>query len=257
MAIQIDLAGCTAWVTGGASGIGRAIAATLSHAGGRVIALDRAYPARSVNVCLQAALAAADDGGAGAVAHVHMDVGDPAAVRRIAEELLAADVVPDILVNNAGIARDAPVWKLSDADWAEVVAVDLSGPFHLSRTVVPAMRERRAGAIVNIASINGMRGKFGQVNYAAAKGGLIALTRALARELGPRGIRVNAVAPGMIETPMTGTLPPEVREKAARETALGCIGAPQHVADAVLFLASPLAAHVTGHVLVVDGGQIA
>jgi NAD(P)-dependent dehydrogenase (short-subunit alcohol dehydrogenase family) len=117
------------------------------------------------------------------------------------------------------------------------------------------MREREGGAIVNIASINGLRGKFGQANYAASKGGVIAFTRAVAKEVGRFGIRVNAIAPGLIETPMTASLPEHVRAQAKAEVLLGRLGSPQDIASAVLFLASPLAAHVTGHILVVDGGQ--
>lgn len=257
MAIHIDLGGRTAWVTGGAAGIGRAIVATLAHAGARVVSLDRMHDAGPDNALDPVSASEGVAGSSPAVAHVRIDIGDPAAVDGIADRLIRAGLEPDILVNNAGITRDAPVWKLTAGDWSDVLAVNLSGAFHLTRAVVGSMRERRTGAIVNIASINGLRGKFGQVNYAASKGGLIALTRALARELGPRGIRVNAVAPGMIETAMTEMLPADVREKAERESALGRLGRPDDIANATLFLVSPLAAHVTGHVLVVDGGQIA
>lgn len=253
MAIHIDLTGHTAWVTGGASGIGEAIVSKLAEAGARVVSIDRAYA--------DAGPAAGSGGRASAdtvaVSRVPLNLADPKAIQAAANRLLDTGFEPDILVNNAGITRDAPVWKLGDDDWADVLNVNLSGAFHLIRAVVPALRDRRRGAIVNIASINGLRGKFGQVNYGASKGGLIALTRALARELGGRGIRVNAIAPGMVGTPMTDTLAAEVRETAKRETALGHIGRPEDIANAAVFLASPLAAHITGHVLVVDGGQIA
>lgn len=247
MSITIDLAGHRAWVTGGASGIGAAIVSALGHAGARVVSLDRSYPAAALSA--GAALSP--------VTCTHLDVRDSAEVEAVARELAAAGLEPDIVVNSAGLVNDAPVWKLRDEQWSEVLDVNLTGAFRVVRAVAPAMRERRSGAIVNIASINGIRGKFGQANYTASKGGVIALTKTLARELGPRGIRVNAVAPGMIDTPMTLTLPEEVRENARAETLLGHLGRPQDIAAAVVFLVSPLAAHVTGHVLVVDGGQLA
>jgi acetoacetyl-CoA reductase/3-oxoacyl-[acyl-carrier protein] reductase len=137
-----------------------------------------------------------------------------------------------------------------------VIDVNLSGVFRMTRACCAVMRPRQRGAIVNIASINGIRGKFGQANYAASKGGVIALTKTLARELARDGIRVNAIAPGLIDTPMTKSLPPDVREQAIAESLLGRIGRPEDVGAAVLFLASPLAAFITGQVLTVDGGQL-
>jgi acetoacetyl-CoA reductase/3-oxoacyl-[acyl-carrier protein] reductase len=247
MAITIDLGGRTAWVTGGASGIGAAIVSMFSEAGARVVSLDHSYPA--------------DLGHHGAASdrlrRLRLDLRDGDDVDEIVSALSSDGWDAEILINNAGITRDATVWNLTDRQWADVIDVNLTGAFRLARAVAPSMRERRAGVIVNIASVNGMRGKFGQANYAASKGGLIAFTKALARELGPRGIRVNAVAPGMIDTPMARSLPSGVVEKARAESALGKIGNPRDIASAVLFLASPLASHITGHVLVVDGGQIA
>jgi NAD(P)-dependent dehydrogenase (short-subunit alcohol dehydrogenase family) len=240
MALSIDLQGETAWVTGGASGIGASIVHTLAAAGARVVALDRA----------RVAAPPSDQ-----VLPLALDVGDTAAVDRMAALLVDRDLAPDILVNAAGITRDGVVWKLTDEEWREVVEVNLLGTMRLVRAAAPRMRARRRGVIVNIASINGLRGKFGQSNYAASKGGVIAFTRAVAVELARDGIRVNAVAPGFIDTPMTRTLPAEIVERARREAVLGRIGTPQDVANAVLFLVSPLAAHVTGQVLVVDGGQ--
>jgi len=148
------------------------------------------------------------------------------------------------------------VWKLSDEDWAAVLDVNLSGAFRMTRVAAPAMRRRGSGAIVNIASINGLRGKFGQANYAASKGGLIAFTRAVAKELAREKVRVNAVAPGFIETRMTRELPEKVLAQARAEAVLGRLGRPEDIAHAVLFLVSPLASHITGQVLVVDGGQL-
>jgi acetoacetyl-CoA reductase/3-oxoacyl-[acyl-carrier protein] reductase len=234
-------------VTGGASGIGAAIVSMFSEAGARVVSLDHSYPA--------------DLGHHGAASdrlrRLRLDLRDGDDVHEIVSALSSDGWDAEILINNAGITRDATVWNLTDRQWADVIDVNLTGAFRLARAVAPSMRERRAGVIVNIASVNGMRGKFGQANYAASKGGLIAFTKALARELGPRGIRVNAVAPGMIDTPMARSLPSGIVEKARAESALGKIGNPRDIASAVLFLASPLASHITGHVLVVDGGQIA
>jgi acetoacetyl-CoA reductase/3-oxoacyl-[acyl-carrier protein] reductase len=246
MSITIDLAGATAWVTGGASGIGAEIVTTLAAAGARVVSLDRLYPKSDAAHRPQPG-----------VTHVHVDLGDLQSIERVAQELADSGFEPSILVNNAGVTRDGAMWNLTDEQWTAVIDVNLTAAFRLTRRVVPAMRERHAGAIVNMASVNGIRGKFGQANYAASKGGLIAFTKALARELGPRGIRVNAIAPGMIDTPMTGGLTDDVRQQAKSESALGRLGHPSDIANAVLFLVSPLAAHVTGHVLVVDGGQIA
>jgi 3-oxoacyl-[acyl-carrier protein] reductase len=241
MAIAIDLSGEVAWVTGGASGIGRATASTLARAGARVVALDVAAPDE-------------DDATAG-VTPVRLDVRDAAMVARVTAELVARGLEPSVLVNGAGITRDQVVWKLTDEMWAAVLDVNLTGAFRLTRACAPLMRQRGRGAIVNIASINALRGKVGQANYAASKGGLIAFTKTVARELARFGIRVNAVAPGFVDTPMTAALPPAVRAQAEAEVLLGRLGRPEDVAHAVLFLVSPLAAHVTGHVLVVDGGQ--
>jgi NAD(P)-dependent dehydrogenase (short-subunit alcohol dehydrogenase family) len=184
-----------------------------------------------------------------------VDVSDHAAIGSVAGDLSDRGFAPDVLVNNAGVTRDGVVWKLSEQKWDEVVDTCLKGAFNMTHFVVPMLRRKGGGCIINITSINGERGKFGQSNYAAAKAGVIGFTKACARDLGAHGIRVNAVSPGMVETEMAAQLPPDVREVALRETLLGRLASPEDIANAVLFLASPMSRHVTGHVLRVDGGQ--
>lgn len=242
MPLQIDLADRVVWVTGGAAGIGAAIVALGKEAGARVISLDTAHAAQSLD-------SAAND-------RVHLDLRDPAAIREVTTGLCERGLLPDVLVNNAGIRHDAISWKMTDHQWDEVIRVNLGGAFRMSQACAAVMRTRTGGAIVNVTSINGLRGKVGQANYAASKAGLIGLTKTLARELGRTNIRVNAVAPGMVETPMTQQLPADVRDRAVQETLLGRLAQPANIAHAVLFLASPLAAHITGQVLIVDGGQL-
>jgi len=235
-----QLYGKTAWITGAARGIGLASAHKLAGYGCRIVAMD-VHPSPEVS-----ALAAGV---------CKLDVSDFAAVEVAAAGLVSQGLAPDFLVNNAGVTRDGVVWKLSEAQWDEVIDTNLKGAFNLTRVAAPQMRAKGGGAIVNITSINGERGKFGQSNYSAAKAGLIGFTKACARELGAHGIRVNAVAPGMVETDMIGGLPELVRHAAIQESVLGRLAQPDDVAHAMLFLLSGLAGHITGHVLRVDGGQ--
>ncbi len=185
------------------------------------------------------------------------DVRDFAAAEAAVAQAVATFGRLDILVGNAGLAADAMSWKMTEAQWDEVLDVNLKGCFAYARAAAPVLRERRDGGarVVFIASINGLRGKAGQANYAASKAGVVALGKTLARELGRAGVTVNVVAPGMVRTPLTAALPGEVVQRAVDESALGRIAAPEDIADAVTFLCSARARHVTGAVLRVDGGQ--
>jgi 3-oxoacyl-[acyl-carrier protein] reductase len=243
-----ELEGRVALVTGGSRGIGAAVCAELAAAGAEVAVNYVSGKDAAEEVC--AGIRAAR-GTAHAVAG---DVATPEA----AAELVArveADVGPvAILVCNAGITRDNLIVKLTDDDWRSVIDTNLGGAFFTCRAVARPMLKRRAGAIVTMSSVVGVHGNAGQTNYAASKAGLIGLTKSLARELGSRGIRVNAIAPGYISTVLTDALPETARTAILEQTPLGRLGEPQDVARAVRFLVSDAAAFVTGDVLAVDGG---
>lgn len=198
--------------------------------------------------------AAAIVAGGGRAVVVAADLREPGAATDLVEQTTAALGPPSILVNNAGITRDGLAVRMSDEDWEAVLEVDLGAAFRLCRAVLRGMLRQRWGRIVNVSSVSGLRGNPGQANYCAAKAGLIGLTRALAKEVGSRGITVNAVAPGFIATDMTAALPAELRQRALALVPAARLGEPEEVAAAVAFLASPSAAYVNGHVLVVDGG---
>lgn len=233
-------------ITGGMSGIGLATAAAFARAGDKVSVVDTTESAPGKQ------LVSASGG------HLFLaDVREFSRAQAIVDELVAAQGRLDVLINNAGISRDHVLWKISEADWDDVVDVDLKGSFNYLRACAPVLRRQQSGKVVNVASINGLRGKPGLANYAAAKGGLVALTRVAARELGPSNINVNAVAPGLVETRLTRHLSAEVCEQALRETALGRLGRPEEIADVIFFLCSEQARHITGQVIVVDGGQMA
>jgi 3-oxoacyl-[acyl-carrier protein] reductase len=233
-------------ITGGMSGIGLATAEVFARAGDRVCVVDRQPTAEGRRIV-------ESTGGRA----VEADVRDFAAAERIVSEISSAEGRVDALVNDAGISRDHVVWRMTEADWDEVLAVNLKGAFNYLHAAASVMRRQNRGKIVNVSSINALRGKAGLCNYAASKAGLIALTRTAARELGPHNINVNAVAPGMVETPLTQGLAEDVRAQACREAALGRLGQPREVADVIFFLCSEQARHITGQVMVVDGGQTA
>ena len=230
-------------MTGASRGIGAAIARELAAAGARVAVNYRAGRAGAENV-------ARETGGLAVQADVSRPDEAAALVERVEAEL--GDV--DVLVNNAGVTRDTLIARMSDDDWATVLDTNLTGTFHLARAVSRKMIRRRTGAIVNMTSFVGVHGNPGQANYAASKAGIIGFTKALAKELGNRGVRVNAVAPGYITTELTNALSDEIRGFLLQATPLGRLGDPEDVARAVRFLCSDAAAFVTGEVLLVDGG---
>lgn len=249
-ATPLELEGQVALITGAGRGIGAGIARGLARAGCDVALVD-------VDVAAAEAVAAAIRATGRRAMALRADVANVAEAERSVTAVHEAMGRLDHLVCNAGITRDAMIWKMAEASWDEVIDVNLKGCFAYCRAVAPVFRAQGRGHIVNIASINGLRGKAGQSNYSASKAGVIALTRTLARELGPRGINVNCIAPGMVRSEMTDRLPAEVVARATAESALGRIAEPEDVAAVVVFLCSSGARHVTGEVIRVDGGQCA
>ncbi|MGZ3332990.1 MAG: 3-oxoacyl-[acyl-carrier-protein] reductase [Gemmatimonadaceae bacterium] len=244
--MKIDLTGKNALVTGSTRGIGRAIADALSESGARIAVVGRDL-ARA-----EEAASAIGNNAKGFAA----DVADTGAVTKLVADVEKAFGSIDILVNNAGITRDNLVMRLKDDDWDAVQNANLRGAFAAIRAASRGMMKKRAGRIINIASIVGLVGNKGQANYAASKAGLIALTKSVAKELGSRNILVNAVAPGFIETEMTAAMTPEARAALGQQIALERLGSVQDVAAMVAFLASDLASYITGQVFVVDGGMV-
>ena len=246
MAHPIDLSGKTAFVTGSTRGIGRAVAQALHGAGAKVAILGREEgKARSV----------ASEIGERAQGFA-CDVGDGASVTAAVDAVTKALGPVDILVNNAGITRDNLLLRMGDEEWDQVLDANLKGAFRTVKAVLKGMMKRNGGRIINVTSIVGLTGNKGQANYAASKAGLIGFTKSVAKEYASRGILANCVAPGFIETDMTAALPPDARAALLKEIALERLGRPEDIAGAVLFLASDLAAYVTGQVLVVDGGMV-
>ncbi len=242
----IDLSGKTAFVTGSTRGIGHAIARAFHGAGARVAIVGRD---------IERARAVAAELGERTVA-VACDVARADQVEAALAETEKALGPIEILVNNAGLTRDNILLRLTDTDWDTVLDANLKGAFHTTRAVIKGMMKRRSGRIINVTSIVGLIGNKGQANYAASKAGLIGFSKSVAREYASRGVLVNCIAPGFIETDMTGALPDEARATLLEDIALGRLGRPEDVAGAALFLASDLAGYITGQVLVVDGGMV-
>jgi 3-oxoacyl-[acyl-carrier protein] reductase len=234
-----SLVGRNALVTGASKGIGRAIATELSAAGASVVL--------SYRTGADEAQALASELGARAV---QADVSDPASAQALVEE--AGDV--DILVNNAGVTRDGLLVRMSDDDWSTVIDTNLASCFYTCRAAARGMMKKRAGTVVNISSIVGLHGNWGQTNYAASKAGIIGFTKSLARELGSRNVRANVVVPGYVKTQLTDVLPEDATSMMLQNTPLGRLGDAEDVAGAVRFLCSDEASFITGAVLLVDGG---
>ena len=243
------LDGKTAVVTGGGAGIGKAIARTLAAEGARVAVCD---------IDNQSAEKTAEEirSERGTAQAYKADAADSRSVAEVAEKILAEFGAVDILVNNAGITKDNLIIRMSDSEWNDVLNVNLKGVFNFTKAFVPGMLRRRSGKIISISSVVGIMGNAGQANYAASKAGVIGFTKALAKELAPRGINVNAVAPGFIKTKMTEGLTEQQRSALLERIPFSRFGEPDDVARSVLFLASELSDYVTGQVLVVDGGMV-
>jgi NAD(P)-dependent dehydrogenase (short-subunit alcohol dehydrogenase family) len=237
--MQIEFKNQVVVITGGSSGIGLATAKLFAECGARVVCVDMRPPQESLANCR----------------YLKVDVSNFHEVRDCVTNILAEEKTVAALINNAGISKDAPVWKMTEAEWDAVLNVNLKGAFNCIHHLAPHFRKQKRGKIVNVSSINGLRGKFGLANYAASKAGLIGLTKTVAKELGRYNVNVNAVAPGYILTPLTQNLAQPILDQALDETVLGRLGQPEDVANAILFLCSDFAKHITGEVIKVDGGQ--
>ena len=242
------LAGKRAIVTGGSKGIGLAVVKSFLGAGASVEYYSRSEAEE--HGALEA-LAAAEGV---SVLWVACDVADEAAVEAAVAASLARGPI-DVLVNNAGVTRDGLVFRMQLDDWKAVIDTNLTSAFLLSRAVARAMIKQRSGSIVNVSSVVGIMGNGGQTNYSASKAGLIGFTKSLAREVAGRGVRVNAIAPGFVETAMTDKIPEEAKEKLKAQIPLGRTARPEEIASVALFLASEMASYVTGEVVKIDGGM--
>jgi 3-oxoacyl-[acyl-carrier protein] reductase len=245
----MDLEGKVALITGGSMGIGTAISLNMAQNGADVALTYRRHEQEALDIVEKIQ-------GMGRKSKAYkIDVSEFEAAQNLVNEVTQEFAHLDILINNAGMNWDGVVWKMTEEQWDKVIDVDLKGTFNFIRAVAPLFREQKAGKIINITSINGLRGKFGQSNYSAAKAGTIGLTKTVAREMGKYNVNVNSVAPGMILTDMFKDLPDEIKQKAADETVFNRLGDPDDVANIVSFLASDKSRHITGEVIKVDGGQ--
>lgn len=249
MNIALNLEGKSAIVTGGSIGIGAAIAVKLAECGANV-ALNYRKHREEAETILHRIVQMGRQG-----LLVQADISNFPDAAKMAAAVTNAFGKIDILVNNAGINWDGVIWKMTEEQWDHVLDINLKGCFNYIRAVAPLFRDQQSGKIINITSINGLRGKFGQSNYSASKAGIIGLTKTVARELGKYGINVNAVAPGLIETDMMKNADETVRSAALEDIVLKRIGQPEDIANVVAFLCSDLARHITGEVIKVDGGQ--
>lgn len=243
-------------ITGAGSGIGRETAILFVKEGAKVVVTDIDENAAKDTVDEILRLLAEDPDNTGDAFYSRLDISNREDTRRVAQETIDRYAKIDVLINNAGIIQDAMLTKMNEESWDRVIDVDLKGPFNCCQSVADIMIEHSAGSIINISSIVGLYGNIGQANYAAAKAGLIGLTKTLAKELGRKGIRVNAVAPGFIQTNMTASLPEKILDAMREKTPLKRLGLPSDVAYALLYLSSNEANFVNGIVLQVDGGLL-
>ena len=245
----MELKGKSAIVTGGSLGIGTAIAIALAKEGANVAINYRKHDAEAKEVAKKI----------GKLGRkrlvVKADVANYNDAEKMFQQVKKEFGGIDIVVCNAGINRDRVIWKMSEKDWDSVIEVNLKGYFNYNKLAATYFKDQRSGKIVNLTSINGLRGKFGQTNYSASKGGIISLTKSLAKELGKFNVNVNALAPGMVMTEMAKSIPPEFLQKAVDETVLGRIATAEDIANVVVFLCSEKARHITGEIIKVDGGQ--
>lgn len=237
-----------ALVTGSAQGIGKAIAIALAKEGANIVVSD-------INLELATQTAKEIEALGVKTMAIKTNVADLADVEKSVEEMVKAMGRIDILVNNAGITKDNLLIRMKKEDWDAVIGVNLTGVFNCTRAISSLMMKQRCGKIINIASIVGQMGNFGQANYAASKGGVIAFTKTVARELAARNVTCNAIAPGFIQTAMTNKLPEDVKKKMLEQIPLGKLGTPEDVANTVVFLSGPEADYITGQVIAVNGGM--